>query len=307
MCSADLGTADLGTAFGIDVGGTFIKAVAVSSGGEEQARCSRPTPTERRLLVAAVRAVMDDLRTRSGAQPQGGVGISSPGLADRQARSIRWMQGRMEAVQGLDWSEELGCECSVLNDAHAATLGEAWLGAARGCADVVLLTLGTGIGGGILVGGELLRGHLGRAGHLGHLCLGIDGEPDICSTPGSLEDAVADCGVERRTAGRFRSTKEVVEAAAAGDVEAQQVWSRSVRSLACGIASICNAIDPEVVVLGGGIVSAGDRLFEPLRRELAEVEWRPTDEPVRVVPAQLGEAAGAFGAARFALLRAEPA
>lgn len=292
-------------AIGIDIGATFIKAVAVLPDGGEIQRSVRSTPTERGALVRAVSEVIDSLG--GVAEGQGSLlGLSSPGLADREARSIRWMRGRTEVVEGLDWTVELGRRVAVLNDAHAATLGEAWIGAARGYSDVVLLTLGTGIGGGILVGGELLRGYLGRAGHLGHLCLDIDGPPDICSTPGSLEEAVADCGVEARTKGRFQTTREVVEAAANGDEEAARTWARSIRALACGLASIINAVDPEVVVLGGGIAKAGDSLFEPLRLVLDEVEWRPTDEAVPVVPAQLGDLAGAFGAAKFAMKQGTP-
>jgi len=92
----------------------------------------------------------------------------------------------------------------------------------------------------------------------------------------------------------------VVRAAAGGDERAAEMWARSIRALACGIASIVNAIDPEVVVLGGGIAAAGEALFEPLVRELDEVEWRPTGVGVRLVPAELGDMAGAFGAARNA-------
>ena len=114
---------------------------------------------------------------------------------------------------------------------------------------------------------------------------------------------MADCGVETRTNGRFRTTGEVVKAAANGDEEARRTWARSIRSLACGVASIINTVDPEVVVLGGGIAEAGDALFEPLRGVLDEVEWRPTGVAVRVAPAQLGDLAGAYGAARFAMTR----
>ncbi len=285
-------------AAGIDIGATNIKAVCVDAEGRELARAAVPTPQERGRLIEGVRELLQGF---SEVAPQC-VGVSSPGLASPDGRSIVWMQGRMEALQGLDWTEALGRAelVPVLNDAHAATVGEAWLGAARGFDDVVLLTLGTGIGGGILVGGKLLRGHLGRAGHLGHLCFDIDGPPDICRTPGSFEEAVADCGVSMRSGGRFSTTKEVVRAAAGGDERAAEMWARSIRALACGIASIVNAIDPEVVVLGGGIAAAGEALFEPLVRELDEVEWRPTGVGVRLVPAELGDMAGAFGAARNA-------
>ncbi len=291
---------------GVDIGGTRIKAVLVDDAGVVIEDSERSTPPERSELIAAVRDVVSELTPSSAPLP--GVGVSSPGLASRDQRKIVWMQGRMESLQGLVWSEALEELCSgpvpVLNDAHAATLGEAWMGAARGAEDVVLLTLGTGIGGGILVGGELLRGHLGRAGHLGHLCLDIDGPPDICSTPGSLEEAVADCGVPRRTSGRFSTTRELVEAADAGDVEAVDLWRRAIRSLACGLASIINAVDPEIIVLGGGIIAAGDSLFSPLRDAMEEVEWRPTGSAVPIVAAELGTFAGALGAARSAMLTA---
>lgn len=168
-------------AVGVDAGGTNIKAVAIDEAGAELARCTLPTPEGREELVAAVaRAIADLQRAADGIALH--VGLAAPGLAARDGRSIVWMRGRMEAVQGLDWTEALGGESQVrvLNDAHAAIVGEAWLGAAKGCANVVLLTLGTGIGGGVMVDGNLLQGRLGRAGHLGHISLDIDGPPDIC-------------------------------------------------------------------------------------------------------------------------------
>jgi glucokinase len=169
-------------------------------------------------------------------------------------------------------------------------LGEIWLGGRS-----------TGVGGAILADGRLLRGHLGRAGHLGHITVDADGPPDIVRTPGSLEDAIGDCTVSRRSAGRFSSTKALVAAHLAGDAAATDVWLRSVRHLAAGITSIVNALDPEVVILGGGIAAAGDALFIPLRQHLDEMEWRPTGRAVPILPATLGDRAGAIGAAHAAL------
>lgn len=290
-------------AIGIDIGGTFIKAVAMTPAGEEIGRSSLPTPVDRDGLVDTVSQVLSRLESEASLGSAVAVGVSSPGLASPNGERIVWMQGRMEAVQDLNWTEALGRAepVRVLNDAHAATLGEAWLGAAQGRRDVLLLTLGTGIGGGVLVGGELLRGHIGRAGHLGHLCLDIHGSADICRTPGSLEDAVAECTLRARSGGRFGSTKDLVAAVVDGDAEAAEIWAKSVRALACGIASLINVIDPEIVVLGGGIAAAGRVLFDPLARELDEVEWRPTGSRVSIVPAALGTMAGAIGAARCAL------
>jgi glucokinase len=293
-------------ALGIDVGGTNIKAVTMDGSGKELAREALPTPsTDRDRLIEVVREVV---RRLDGAHARW-IGLCSPGLAARDGRSIVWMQGRMEAVQGLDWTRELPSPQPVwvLNDAHAATVGEAWLGAARRHRHVVLLTLGTGIGGGVLVDGRLLQGAIGRAGHIGHMSLDPFGPPDICRAPGSLEDAVSDHTIERRSGGRFASTEALVHAVESGDTHAASVWARAVRSLAAGLASLINVLDPEIVVLGGGIALAGATLFDPLRREMNDVEWRPLRDAVPIVPAELGDHAGAIGAARHAMTMEESA
>src|SRR5947208_3385148 len=108
----------------------------------------------------------------------------------------------------------------------------------------MLLTLGTGVGGAAVVDGHLLKGHIGRAGHLGHICLDPQGKPDVVGTPGSLEDAIGNCTVAARTGGRFSSTLELAKAHEAGDAEAGKVWLLSIHHLACGIASLINVLDP---------------------------------------------------------------
>jgi glucokinase len=190
----------------------------------------------------------------------------------------------------------------VRNDAHASLLGEVWIGAARGMRDVILLTLGTGVGGAVICDGHLLRGHLGRAGHLGHISLDIHGAPGICRTPGALEDWIGNHNIRERTGGRFATTHELVAAYRTGDPTASEAWLKSIRALACAIASFVNILDPETVLIGGGIAQAGDALFSPLAAELAGVEWRPGGHAVKVLPAALGEWAGAIGAAREAFL-----
>ena len=152
-----------------------------------------------------------------------------------------------------------------------------------------------------MVDGRLLRGHIGRAGHLGHTSLDIDGPPDVCGTPGSLEVKIGNCTIAERSHGRFQTTHDLVAAHLAGDAEASQLWLRSVRALACAIASFANILDPEAVIVGGGIARSGEALFEPLRRMVAEVEWKSTGYQVKILPATLGEFAGAFGAAWHAL------
>ena len=287
-------------AIGLDIGATNIKAILIDASGNISERVDRLTVNDVPQLIGVVREILAGFD-----RPQAAVGIASPGLAGTDNRAIRWMRGRLDAVEGLDWTEALGRTAWLLNDAHAATIGEAWIGAAAGRRHVVLLTLGTGVGGGVIVDGRLLQGALGRAGHHGHITVDSDGPADITGAPGSLEDAIGDHTVARRTAGRFSSTAELVDAVRSGDSGARQAWTRSVRCLAAGVSSLINVLDPEVVVIGGGIAKAGEILFEPLARELERFEWRPTDTAVEIVPAALGDAAGAVGAARFAMTRRE--
>jgi glucokinase len=160
----------------------------------------------------------------------------------------------------------------------------------------MLLTLGTGVGGAAMVDGRLLRGQLGRAGHLGHICLAMEGERDVANTTGSLETMIGNYTVGARSGGRFRTTHELVAAATRGDEEATRDWERSLGALACGIASLITVLDPAVVIVGGGIAVAGDALFVRLREMVKEREWSLEGEHVRIVPAALGEFAGAIGA-----------
>ena len=288
-------------AIGVDLGGTNVKLVAVTETGDEIERATESTVDAGSGWATCIRAQLTRIESAHG--PTECVGVAAPGLAAGDGRSIAWMQGRMTGVQGFDWTVGLERQrpVPVLNDAHAAVLGEAWRGAAAGARNVVMLTLGTGVGGGALVDGRLLRGHLGRAGHFGHVSLDADGGPDIVGTPGSLEDAIGDCTVARRSGGGFASTQRLLDAYRAGDPAAEAVWTRSVERLAVGISSLINVLDPEVVVIGGGIARAGDALFGPLAAHLERVEWRPLGAGVAIVPAALGEYAGAFGAAHHTL------
>jgi glucokinase len=286
---------------GIDIGVTHVKWARVTPDGQTLERGTFDTRSESPRWTESVRAFVERTEREHGVAQA--IGIAAPGLAAPDGSCIAWMQGRLDAVQGLNWTEYLGRReaIPVLNDAQAALLGEAWVGAAKGSTNVMLLTLGTGVGGALMVDGRLLRGHIGRAGHLGHVCLDPDGIPDIVGMPGSLEEAIGNCTVSRRTDGRFSSTHELIAAHQSGDAEATKAWLRSVHLLACGIASLINVADPEVVIIGGGIARAGEALFVPLREKLDQMEWRPHGKQVRLVAATLGEYAGALGAARNAM------
>lgn len=285
---------------GIDIGGTRTKAALVDVGGKILATAELDTEYEVDSLVATLSGLVDQY-----AQVDTPIGIGSPGLATADNRSIGWMQGRMEVVEDLVWSERLGREAWVLNDAHAATLGEAWLGAAAGFQNALVLTLGTGVGGGVILDGYLFQGPTRRAGHFGHITVDAQGPLDIVGTPGSLEDAIGNHTVSKRTQGRFENTADLVAACEAGDKVAAGWWLRSVDTLAAGMTSLVNAFDPEVIVLGGGISNCGSQLLEPLREAMDRFEWCPYGERVRILPASLGSMAGSIGAARFALLQTE--
>jgi glucokinase len=286
-------------ALGIDLGGTNIKAVWMDPEGNMLRR--KTTSTGDSVQAAAWK---EAIRALAAEDCPATMGIAAPGLAHVDERRIAFMPGRLHGLEGLDWKDFLGRSVKVLNDAHAALLGEAWCGAARGSRHVVMLTLGTGVGGAVLIDGRLLLGAIGRAGHLGHISLDAWGEPDIVGTPGSLEDAVGGCTVQHRTG--FSSTKELVEVAQLGSTEAQRCWNDMVRALAAGIVSLINAFDPELVVIGGGIATAAEALFRPLKEFLDQMEWRPAGHQVPVVPASLAEWGGAIGAARYALYGKEP-
>lgn len=286
---------------GLDIGGTSVKSVRVTDAGEVLDRAVIPLDAGRSDWPSDVRHHLRGVERVHG--PADFVGVAAPGIARPDGRAIWWMQGRLSELEGLDWTAFLGRRppVPVLNDAQAALVGETWLGAAAGEDNAVLLTLGTGVGGAAMVDGRLLRGAVGRAGHLGHISLDPGGPPDITRCPGSLEDAVGNCTVDRRTGGRFDSVLALAAAAAAGDAEAGRAWADSIRALAAGIVSAVNVLDPRTVIVGGGIATAGDALFVPLAVELDRMEWRPHGHRVRVVGAALGEHAGAIGAARFAM------
>lgn len=287
-------------AIGIDLGGTNIKAALVGTGtAEVLGTLSKPTRdgefegnTPRFALT--VREIVAEFEAQAGARLR--VGLSAPGLANPNGRCIDWMPGRMHGLEKFDWSAFLDRECRVLNDAHAALLGEVWAGAAKDHRDVFMLTLGTGVGGAVYAGGRLLRGAIGRAGHLGHITLDVNEPCDVFGQPGSLESMLGNQTIAVRGEGRYANTHALIDAYGAGDAHASKVWLESVRQLAAGIASLINVLDPAVVIIGGGIATGGGkRLFEPLAGFLDEYEWRPGGQRAQIVSAMLGDSAGCLG------------
>jgi glucokinase len=284
---------------GIDLGGSSIKTVAVTRAGETLWQANEDfNPDAKMEWAETIRRLIAQAETQQGGAADF-IGVSAPGFAAPDGLSIAVMPGRLNGLAGLNWTSFLrrNDPVPVLNDAHAALWGEVWLGAAREFKDVIMLTLGTGVGGAALVDGKLLRGHTGRGGHFGHASLDPRGTPDVCGMPGSLEAMIGNYDIRERTKGCFDSTHELLASHQAGDADATRVWLESVRALGCAIGSFINILDPEAVILGGGIARSGPALFDPLQKVLDEVEWRPTGEGVKILPALLGEMAGAYGAA----------
>ena len=286
-------------AIGLDLGGTNIKGLVTNRSGRVLAETiSSTVSSPGRNWVKNVDKVLEQLRAAAKSDDVV-VGLAAPGLASPNRRAIAFMPERLPGLENLDWQKRFRMTTAVpvLNDAHAALLGEIWRGSAKGCRNVLLLTLGTGVGGAAVVDGHALHGRIGRAGHFGHISLDPQGPGDITGAPGSLEDAIGDSTVHSRSGGRFSSTRDLVRAATRGNAEAQKIWLTSVRALAAGITSLINALDPEMVILGGGITQAGKALFGPLKKFLDRFEWRPGGARANIVRARLGDRAGAFGAA----------
>jgi glucokinase len=290
-------------AIGIDLGGSSVKTAVATPDGEILSKDQIDFATGEKMEWAEkIREQVEELQRKQGSLASC-LGLSAPGLAAADGKSIACLPGRLQGLEGLDWQQYLSSPkpVPVLNDAHAALLGESWLGAAKGFQHVVMLTLGTGVGGAALVEGKLLRGCIGRGGHFGHISLDSEGPQDICGTPGSLEVAIGNCTIQERSHGRFDTTHDLIKAHLAGDAEATLVWLKSVKILARAICSFINIMDPEAIIIGGGIARAGSALLDPLQEFLDPIEWRPGGHRAQILPAQLGEFAGAIGAAFNAL------
>ena len=287
---------------GIDLGGSHVKAVVVSPQGETLAKHNLPfDPSIKMDWGRCIKQTIEETEAKQDS-PADNVGLSAPGLASLDGSCIIHMPDRLEGLVNLNWQDYLSLDkpVPVVNDGHSALLGEAWLGAAKGFKNVILLTLGTGVGGAALVEGKLLRGRTGKGGHFGHTSLGSGRPIDICNCPNSLELAIGNCSVPKRSNNRFSHTGEMMAAIEKGDKEAEKIWLKSIEDLATAICSFSNILDPEAIIIGGGIANAGNKLFNPLRDFLDPILWKTDDYKLKLIPAELGDLAGAYGAAAYA-------
>lgn len=284
---------------GIDIGGTYVKGVLIED-GQITGRLKLATRDGQEDWQETIAEMHRQLAERAQT-PVDNVGLSAPGIAATDHRSIAYMPVRLQGLESFDWSDFLNTNVYVLNDAHAALWAEAQWGAGKGRANLVMITLGTGVGGGLLLNGQLHQGFLQRAGHLGHISVDASSiTPSITGITGSLEDAIGEASLAQRSLQRFTSTFELVQAHRSGDPWATYLWLDSVRKLALGIASFCNAFSPDLVILAGGLTKAGADLLEPLSAFLDLYEWRPGGQATPVRLAQFEDYAGAIGAALYA-------
>ena len=292
------------TAIGIDLGGTRIKGVLLQSDGMVLRQMLKDTNdrtgTAGFTWKIAIRDMVRELQ--AGLQAELPIGICTPGLPSEDHRWVANLPGRLAGLEKLYWAEYLEePHTFVVNDAQAAMLAEYHFGVGRGKKHVILLTLGTGVGGAIVTNGQLYQGHLNRAGHLGHFSQHPFGAAGIVHLPGTLEMAIGNATVAERSKGRFEQTEALVKAYQQGDSWATLVWLESIRALALGLSSLINVLSPEMVILSGGITQARESLFGPLKKFMGLYEWKPGGTPIPIVPAQFEAQAGAVGAARFAL------
>ena len=285
---------------GIDLGGTRIKAVAIDKTGKILVEHYQPTNDgDDKIWKNAVKSAVQNMQKKIN-DTNTVIGISAPGLPNTDNSAIGFMPGRLQGLENFVWSDFLGTKTYILNDAISAMLAEARFGAAKNKKNVAMFTLGTGVGGALLIEGKPYQGSFNKAGHLGHMVIDSEEEQDIIGMPGSLEDAIGNCTIEKRTSGKFNSTDKLIEAHRNGDRFATEVWLKSVKKLAIGVASLTNIISPEMIILGGGITEAGKDLFEPLEELMVNYEWRTGGNKTEIVKAEFGDLAGAVGAACFA-------
>jgi glucokinase len=305
---------------GVDIGGTAVKIALVARDGALLHECEIPTPVELGP-DAAVEAIGRAVAQLAGGRPLAAVGIGCAGLVSAREGVVHMSPNLpcwREVALGASAQARLGAPVAVLNDANAFALAEARIGAGRDRSPVIALTIGTGVGGAIVVDGQLMGGLHGFGGEAGHMSIDVNGPPCPCGNRGCLELfvgrrplVVGYLAAARWEAGTplFESTRGergavtprlICEAAAQGDPIAREVFARAGEALGAALANLSNFIDPAAFVIGGGVAQAGDLLLGPAREVLGARAMIGRDRVAPIVPAALGARAGVIGAALHA-------
>ena len=287
---------------GIDLGGTAIKLGRFNCAGEllAELQVSTPQPAVPGAVTMALCEAVEQLDPDRQASV---VGVGLPGPMDPAARVARicinlpgW-----ENVPLAEWMESrLDRAVTLANDGNCAVVGEAWLGAARGFSDVVLLTLGTGVGGGVILNNQLFTGHNGAAAEPGLIVVQPDGPACNSGNQGSLEQYASIAALRRLC---DREPLQLSALADAGDSEAIAIWSRYGSRLGVGVASLVYLFTPQLVLLGGGLAGAIHHFLPAVQDEVDARVQEVSREGLKILPCALGNGAGRLGAARLALQR----
>jgi glucokinase len=298
----------------------------LSGAGVVEAVEKLPTPAHSEDIIGAVLTAADSVTGRDERERSLPLGVGCPGMVDRQG--VAHFCPHLHSFDGVNLHQEFarrrpaGATTIVSNDATAACWAEHLLGSARGHNDALMVTLGTGIGGGHLMDGRLIGGAHGFAGEIGHMVIDPYGPPCPCGKKGCWERFASGNGLgrlarEAAQAGRLQAVvrlaggdseavrgEHVTLAALDGEPEALEVMASYAWWLALGLANLANALDPSVIVLGGGLIEAERVVMGPVRRAFSDLAEAPGVRQVEIVPAQFGERAGAVGAALLAARRA---
>lgn len=284
---------------GIDLGGTAIKLGRFTKNGTCLQSLSVATP-QPATPDAVVDAMMDVIAQIDPNQQTIAIGVGTPGPADASGRIAR------VAINLCNWHDvpladlleaKTGCKVIIANDANCAGLGEAWLGAGSRFRNLILLTLGTGVGGAIILDGKLFVGHQGAAGELGLITLNPDGPPCNSGNQGSLEQYASVGAIRRRTG---LEPAQLGALAQAGDLNALTFWYSYGKCLGAGLASLIYILTPEAIVIGGGVSASAEFFFPSVWAEIEQRVLKSSRVGLQLLKAELGNQAGMVGAARLA-------
>lgn len=301
------------TVFAVDIGGTQIKAARVTENGKVIESRKATTPSTYPVFCEVAKRLQSDLGSDVAA-----VGIGCKGLIDPVTSRIEALPGTLHYLEGHKLSNVFDAGAIPVkadNDARVALIGEVRWGALQGYTDALMLTLGTGVGGGVISGGQVLRGASGLAGHLGHYTVEPDGVPCICGNRGCLETVFSAKAIEAEaysvvhrgvlsslaTKAPHPSCEDVFRAAELGDPAASGIVNRAVHALAAALAGLVYVFDPQIIVLGGQVAGAGDTLFEPLQTMVRDRTYTMLRRELPIVRTWLGDPSGVLGAAALAL------
>lgn len=288
----------------VDIGGTKIATAAVAADGTVTGYRSAPTPAERGP-AAVLTTAADLVRESLGDREAVGVGVGSAGVIDPASGLVRSATDALPGWGGTDLrgglARALGLPVTVANDVHAHALGEYWLGAARGHATVLFVAVGTGVGGSLLLDGRIHHGARSAAGHVGHVPVAAAaGRRCPCGADGHVEAVASGPALlhEYRERGGSAPRLQEVVAASEHDPLARTVLTEGARALGSALAGLANTVDPDVVVIGGGVAEAGELWWDALREETAQ-GLVPALRGLPVVPSGLGSDAALLGAAHM--------